>query len=268
MRSATLSSVLATLNGATYMGREKEIGSVAVGKNADLVVIKGDPSKQISDIENVEIVFKDGVGYDSQKLLHSVSGRYGQYRASSSLPGSLKHNLPPRFSRYRLTKPHSRLLTACFGTPNMAAQSFDLPMNRPDHLALAYRQARSKGNCFWTTAAWPPFPSDLLKRNSHLARLIMGWMHSHPKNQKTRLTATQPQREFRLHGNSRDQENRHTMLLVARKVRSVPAGSRRKGNQNLFRRSFKRVARLNRVASAKKRLRVFRLAGSTAQLLL
>jgi imidazolonepropionase-like amidohydrolase len=70
---------VATLNGATYLGREKEIGSVAAGKNADLVVIKGDPSKQISDIENVEIVFKDGVGYDSQKLLNSVRGRYGQY---------------------------------------------------------------------------------------------------------------------------------------------------------------------------------------------
>ena len=70
---------IATLNGAIYMGKDKEIGSVAAGKNADLVVIKGDPSKQISDVENVEIVFKDGVGYDSQKLLESVRGRYGQY---------------------------------------------------------------------------------------------------------------------------------------------------------------------------------------------
>jgi len=70
---------IATLNGAVYLGREKEIGSVTAGKNADLVVIKGDPSKQISDIENVEIVFKDGIGYDSQKLLNSVSRRYGQY---------------------------------------------------------------------------------------------------------------------------------------------------------------------------------------------
>ncbi len=70
---------IATLNGASYLGRDKEIGSVAVGKNADLVAIKGDPSKQISDIENVEIVFKDGVGYDSAKLLNSVRGRYGQY---------------------------------------------------------------------------------------------------------------------------------------------------------------------------------------------
>jgi imidazolonepropionase-like amidohydrolase len=70
---------IATLNGATYLGKEKEIGSVAAVKNADLVVIKGDPSKQISDIENVEIVFKDGIGYDSQKLLSSVRGRYGRY---------------------------------------------------------------------------------------------------------------------------------------------------------------------------------------------
>jgi imidazolonepropionase-like amidohydrolase len=70
---------IATLNGAAYLGRQKEIGSVATGKNADLVVIKGDPSQRISDIENVEIVFKDGIGYDSQKLLNSVRGRYGHY---------------------------------------------------------------------------------------------------------------------------------------------------------------------------------------------
>jgi imidazolonepropionase-like amidohydrolase len=70
---------IATLNSAVYMGKDKQIGSIAVGKNADLVVIAGNPSKQISDIENVEIVFKDGVGYDSRKLLDSVRGRYGQY---------------------------------------------------------------------------------------------------------------------------------------------------------------------------------------------
>ena len=70
---------VATLNGAIYLGRDQQIGSIVTGKNADLVVIKGDPSKQISDVENVEIVFKDGVGYDSAKLLDSVRGRYGQY---------------------------------------------------------------------------------------------------------------------------------------------------------------------------------------------
>jgi hypothetical protein len=70
---------IATWNGAAYLGRENQIGSIAVGKNADLVVIKGDPSKKISDVENVEIVFRDGVAYDSQKLLESVRGRYGEY---------------------------------------------------------------------------------------------------------------------------------------------------------------------------------------------
>jgi hypothetical protein len=70
---------IATLNGAVYLGKDKQIGSIAVGKNADLVVINGDPSKKISDLENVEIVFKDGIGYDSQKLLDSVKGHYGEY---------------------------------------------------------------------------------------------------------------------------------------------------------------------------------------------
>src|SRR5271163_1506459 len=70
---------IATLNGATYMGKQDQIGTIAAGKNADLVVIKGDPGSHISDIENVEIVFKDGIGYDSQKLIDSVKGRYGQY---------------------------------------------------------------------------------------------------------------------------------------------------------------------------------------------
>ena len=70
---------IATWNGATYLGRQDHIGSIAAGKNADLVVVKGDPSTRIADIENVEIVFKDGVGYDPKKLLESVDGRYGEY---------------------------------------------------------------------------------------------------------------------------------------------------------------------------------------------
>jgi imidazolonepropionase-like amidohydrolase len=70
---------IATLNGAIYLGRQDQIGSIAVGKNADLVVMKGDPATRIADVENVEIVFKDGVGYDTKKLLDSVNGRYGEY---------------------------------------------------------------------------------------------------------------------------------------------------------------------------------------------
>jgi imidazolonepropionase-like amidohydrolase len=70
---------IATLNGATYMGKQASIGSITAGKNADLLVVDGDPSAKISDIENVRVVFKDGVAYDPAKLLAAARGRYGQY---------------------------------------------------------------------------------------------------------------------------------------------------------------------------------------------
>jgi imidazolonepropionase-like amidohydrolase len=68
---------IATANGAQFLGELDRIGTIAPGKQADLVVIKGDPSKKIEDIENVETVFKDGVGYDSAKLIESVRGVVG-----------------------------------------------------------------------------------------------------------------------------------------------------------------------------------------------
>jgi imidazolonepropionase-like amidohydrolase len=68
---------IATYNGAQYLGELDRIGTIAAGKQADLVVIQGDPSKKINDIENVETVFKDGVGYDSTKLIESVRGSVG-----------------------------------------------------------------------------------------------------------------------------------------------------------------------------------------------
>jgi N-acetylglucosamine-6-phosphate deacetylase len=70
---------IASYNGALYLGLQDRIGSIAAGKDADLVVVKGDPSQRIGDIENVETVFKDGVGYDTQSLLKSVQARYGEY---------------------------------------------------------------------------------------------------------------------------------------------------------------------------------------------
>ena len=70
---------IATLNGAIYLGRDAQIGSIAAGKNADLLVVKGDPATRIADIENVELVFKDGAGYSPKLLLDSVKGRYGEY---------------------------------------------------------------------------------------------------------------------------------------------------------------------------------------------
>jgi imidazolonepropionase-like amidohydrolase len=68
---------IATANGAQFLGELDHTGTIAPGKQADLVVIKGDPSKKIEDIENVETVFKDGVGYDPAKLIESVRGVVG-----------------------------------------------------------------------------------------------------------------------------------------------------------------------------------------------
>ena len=68
---------IGTGNGAIYLGKQDRIGTLAAGKDADFVLIKGDPSKKIEDIENVETVFKDGVGYDSSKLIESVRGQVG-----------------------------------------------------------------------------------------------------------------------------------------------------------------------------------------------
>ncbi len=66
---------IATSNGAQYLGELERIGTLAAGKQADMVLIKGDPATNISDIEKVETVFKDGVGYDSAKLIESAKGK-------------------------------------------------------------------------------------------------------------------------------------------------------------------------------------------------
>ena len=68
---------IGTLNGAKYLGRDARIGTIAAGKQADLVVVNGDPSKTVADVRNVETVFKRGVGFDPAKLIASVSGKVG-----------------------------------------------------------------------------------------------------------------------------------------------------------------------------------------------
>lgn len=70
---------ICSLNAATYLGRADRVGSIAAGKQADLVVIAGDPAARIGDIRNVDTVFKQGVGYDPEKLIASVRGKVGLF---------------------------------------------------------------------------------------------------------------------------------------------------------------------------------------------
>ena len=66
-----------TRNGARFLGRERDIGTVEPGKRADLVLVRGDPAAHVQDLENVEVVFKDGLGYDPHRLLDAVRGQVG-----------------------------------------------------------------------------------------------------------------------------------------------------------------------------------------------
>jgi imidazolonepropionase-like amidohydrolase len=64
-------------NGAKILGAADRFGTIAAGKSADLVVLRGNPAVTPSEIRNVTVVFKEGVGYDSPKLIASVKGMAG-----------------------------------------------------------------------------------------------------------------------------------------------------------------------------------------------
>src|SRR5260221_13147444 len=68
---------IATLNGAIYLGRAASIGSIAPGKAAKLVVLGRNPAEKIENMEKVELVFKDGVGFDTAKLIPSATELVG-----------------------------------------------------------------------------------------------------------------------------------------------------------------------------------------------
>ena len=68
----------ATSNGATFLDTADTFGTIAAGKAADLVVVRGNPSQKISAVRNVELVLKGGVGYDPVKLRAAVEGAIGE----------------------------------------------------------------------------------------------------------------------------------------------------------------------------------------------
>ncbi|MGN6147641.1 MAG: amidohydrolase family protein [Rhizomicrobium sp.] len=70
---------IATLNGARYLGRDRDVGSLAVGKRADIAFVDGDPMKNPAAIEAMPYVFKKGVGYDSNAIFEALKGQAGLY---------------------------------------------------------------------------------------------------------------------------------------------------------------------------------------------
>ena len=70
---------VATLDGATFLRRDKEIGSIAAGKRADLLLVEGDPAADPRAIERMPVVFKAGVGYRTQVFFEALKGAIGLY---------------------------------------------------------------------------------------------------------------------------------------------------------------------------------------------
>lgn len=70
---------IATLNGARFMGRDKDIGSIALGKRADLILIDGDPVKDVMALERMPFVFKAGRGYRTAAIFEAMKGQVGLY---------------------------------------------------------------------------------------------------------------------------------------------------------------------------------------------
>lgn len=68
---------IATYNGAQFLGIGDQVGTIERGKRADLVVVNGNPAQNIQDIRNVQVVFKDGIGYDPARLIADARGFVG-----------------------------------------------------------------------------------------------------------------------------------------------------------------------------------------------
>jgi len=70
---------IATLNGARFLGRDKDVGSLEVGKRADIALVVGDPAHDSAAIEHMPLVFKAGIGYRADAIIESLKGQVGLY---------------------------------------------------------------------------------------------------------------------------------------------------------------------------------------------
>ena len=70
---------MATIDAANFLKMQDELGSIDIGKNADLLIVSGKPDETMEDIKNVEIVFRNGIGYNSKALRERAKGLVGRH---------------------------------------------------------------------------------------------------------------------------------------------------------------------------------------------
>jgi len=69
---------IATLDGARFQKIDDRVGSIAEGKQADLILVDGKPDQDIKELGKVDLVFRDGIAYDAKKLTADVRGKVGR----------------------------------------------------------------------------------------------------------------------------------------------------------------------------------------------
>jgi hypothetical protein len=112
---------IATSNGADFLNETDHVGTIEAGRQADLVLVRGNPVVRISDVRNIETVFKDGVGYDSGALIAASAGTVGEfnYRIFLRFPYNLVVVPLIALATLRIVKWRARNATrsAAAGTP-------------------------------------------------------------------------------------------------------------------------------------------------------
>ena len=68
----------ATFNGARYQGIDDRVGTLAAGKQADFILVNGKPDEDIKQLSKIDLVFKQGIAYDSMKMRESLKGKIGR----------------------------------------------------------------------------------------------------------------------------------------------------------------------------------------------
>ena len=68
---------ICTLNGAKYLELNESIGTIETGKIADLIIMSDNITDNVSAIRSDKIVFKNGIGYNSEKLFKAAEGLVG-----------------------------------------------------------------------------------------------------------------------------------------------------------------------------------------------
>lgn len=130
-----------TSNGAQLLGRD-DIGKIQPSMIANLVVLDGDLESDPTIIRKVEVVFKRGIGYDSQKLIKSIKGHVGSEidNNMSYLGQKAPSNIPEVFAPEIISKTDQHEFGSIFSEKG---DEFFYGVKRGDRSEILYSKLNS-----------------------------------------------------------------------------------------------------------------------------